>query len=221
MTNVSTPTPARFDDPLTLIFRAKTRLYSLWLRSTYPFAEVGRNLSVHPGCAISRRRAHQIRLGNSILIRKDAWLNVPYEAGQDEKLVIEDNCVIGIRSVISAKNHIHIERDVITAGAVLIQDHNHAYENVDIAIRDQGVTTGGRIRIEQGCWIGQGVAIVCNQGKLVIGRNSVIGANSVVTRSVPPYSVVVGNPGRVGKQYDPAKKAWVRGSGRQVEPTVG
>jgi acetyltransferase-like isoleucine patch superfamily enzyme len=46
----------------------------------------------------------------------------------------------------------------------------------------------------------------------VIGRGSVVGANSLVCRSVPAHSVVAGNPARLVKQYDPLKKMWVLGS---------
>jgi acetyltransferase-like isoleucine patch superfamily enzyme len=99
---------------------------------------------------------------------------------------------------------------------VLIQDHNHAYEDVTLPIKAQGLTPGGTIRIEQGCWIGHGAAIVCGQGELVIGRNSVVAANSLVTKSFPPYSVIVGNPARLARQFDPAKGSWVGGTGRTV-----
>jgi acetyltransferase-like isoleucine patch superfamily enzyme len=95
------------------------------------------------------------------------------------------------------------------SASVLIMDHIHAYENVSLPIMAQGITDGGRIRIEQGCWIGRGAAIVCNQGELVLGRNSVVAANALVTKSVPPFSVVVGNPARLARQFDPAKGAWV------------
>ncbi len=54
--------------------------------------------------------------------------------------------------------------------------------------------------------------LALEDAELVIGKNSVIGVNAVVTRSVPAYSVVTGNPARVVKQFDPAKGAWVLGS---------
>jgi acetyltransferase-like isoleucine patch superfamily enzyme len=207
---------ARFEDPLSFISRAMTKLYTLWLSATYPFASKGRNLSVHYPCVLNRPAAQRVKLGSSVIIRKDAWLNIVPTSIGELSLVIDDNCLIGARSVISAKNFIHLEHDVILATSVLIMDHNHAYEDISLPIRLQGVTPGGRIRIEQGCWIGQGAAIVCNEGELVIGRNSVVGANSLVTRSFPPFSVIVGNPSRLARQFDPAKEVWVGGTGRAI-----
>jgi acetyltransferase-like isoleucine patch superfamily enzyme len=211
MSALTHPRPARFEDPLDLIFRARTKFHTLWLTATYPFAAKGRGLSIHAPCIISRKTARQIHLGSRVIIRKDVWLNVVSEGDDTVKIIIEDNTLIGARNVISARNSIHIERDVMMATSVLIQDHHHAYEDVDIPIRDQGVTPGGRIRIEQGCWIGKGAAIVCNEGDLVIGRNCVIGANALVTKSVPPNSVIVGNPGRLARQFNPSQAAWIGG----------
>ncbi len=206
-----------FEDPLSYFSRARSKLNSLWLGATYPFVGVGSNLSIHYTCRVDRSVANRIKLGNSVLVGKDTWLNVISNPGPEARIVIDDNVGIGGRCQISAKNLIHLEQDVIVAASVLIMDHNHAYEDVDVPIRDQGVTAGGTIRIEQGSWIGQGAAIVCNEGELVIGRNTVIGANSLVTRSVPPNSVFVGNPGRVARQYDPVKRIWVMGSVRAME----
>ena len=94
---------------------------------------------------------------------------------------------------------------------VLLTDHNHAFEDVTVPIGLQGITEGGTIRIEEGCWVGFGVAVVCSQGELVIGKHSVIGANSLINRSVPPYSIVSGNPARIVKQFDPEKGTWELG----------
>jgi acetyltransferase-like isoleucine patch superfamily enzyme len=212
----------RFEDPLTLLPRTRNKLFSLWVCSTYPFASVGCKLSIHYPCTLRRSTAKQIGLGNSVIIGKDSHLYIVQDDANEVKLVIDDNCAIGARSTISARNHIHIEQNVIMGTSVLLQDHHHAYEDIGLPIRDQGVTPGGRIRIGKGCWIGQGAAIVCNEGELVIGRNSVIGANSLVTRSFPPHSVIVGNPGRLARQLDTATATWFGGEAgrsRTVEVT--
>jgi acetyltransferase-like isoleucine patch superfamily enzyme len=207
-------------DPLGLISRGLTKFHSLWVSLTYPFASRGRNLSIHYAADLKRPMARRIKLGSDVQIGKDAWLNIPLGDTDAPAIIIEDNCVVGRRSQISARNCIHLERDVILSASVILMDHNHAYEDVTLPIRDQGVTAGGRIRIEQGCWIGHGAAIVCDKGELVLGRNSVVATNAVVTRSCPPYSVVSGNPARVIKQFDPVRQAWVLGSSRSVEPAA-
>jgi acetyltransferase-like isoleucine patch superfamily enzyme len=92
-------------------------------------------------------------------------------------------------------------------------DHNHAYEDPEVPILQQGVTEGGRVRIGEGSWIGHGAAILCSRGELTIGRHCVISANSVVMRSIPDYSVVFGIPAVVIRQYDPIRRAWYKGRG--------
>lgn len=200
-----------FEDPFTYLSRIASKLYSWWVSAIYPFAFRGKGLTLHFPFRLDRREANQISLGNSITIGKDAWLNTVGENCGEVKIVIEDNCNIGARDIFSAKNSIYIERDVMIATSVLIQDHHHAYEDVTLPISQQGVTPGGRIRIGRGSWIGQGAAIVCNEGELVIGANCVVGSNALVTRSFPPNSVIIGNPARLARQFNPAKGVWVGG----------
>jgi acetyltransferase-like isoleucine patch superfamily enzyme len=199
----------RFGDPLDLFPRGLTKLYSIWIGLTYPFASKGRNLSFHFTSQLDRQRSVRISLGNSISVKKDAWLNVATEDPTGEPvIVIDDNCHIGYGSIISAKNRIHVERDVLVGQQVLIVDHNHQYEDTTLPIVNQGITEGGRIRIGQGSWIGRGASIICPRGELTIGRNCVIAVNSVVMRSIPPYSLVFGAPATIIKQYDPETRAW-------------
>jgi lipopolysaccharide O-acetyltransferase len=140
----------------------------------------------------------------------------PDEEG-DPVIVIDDNCVIHWRSQIDARNRIHLEASVLVAQDVLIVDQNHAYEDIAAPIKDQGLTEGGRIRIGQGSFIARGAAIIASRGDLVLGRNCVVSAHSIVTRSAPPYSVLSGNPAIVVRQFDPIKQMWIVGSVRSAE----
>jgi len=199
----------RFGDPLQLLPKVLTKLFSIWVSLTYPFASKGRNLSFHFTSDLARERAARISLGNSVSLRKDSWLNVATEDPTGEPvIVIDDNCTIGSGSIISAKNRIHLERDVLVGQQVIMLDHNHEYEDITIPVREQGVTEGGKIRIGQGCWIGRGAAIICPRGELTIGRNCVVGINSVLMGSVPDYSVVFGSPAAIIRQYDPETRTW-------------
>jgi len=209
---------ARFQDPVKVVPRVLRKLHSEWLRVTYPFAAMGPKVSIHPTCTISRKDAHRIQLGSHINIEKDACLRVcgPEDEG-DPVIVIEDNCVINWRSQIDAKNRIHLEAGVLVAQDVLIVDQNHAYEDVSTPIRDQGLTAGGTVRIGEGCFIAHGASIICSRGDLVLGRNCVVAAHAVVTRSAPPFSVLSGNPAMIVRQFDPVKQVWVVGSIRSRE----
>jgi len=203
------------EDPLLFVPRVLTKMHSIWVGLTYPFASAGRKLDLDYRSQLSRARACRISLGNSVSLRRNAWLNVATgETDGEPVIVIEDNCAIGTDTIISAKNKIHVEPDVLIAQSVLIVDHNHAYEDIAVPIVEQGITEGGRIRIGRGSWIARGATIICPKGELTIGRNCVIAANSVVTRSIPDYSLVAGLPARIIRQYDPETKTWRIGKTR-------
>ena len=111
-----------FQDPLEFLPRGLTKLYSIWVSLTYPFA-VQRDviMSFHFTSQLDRQRAARISLGNSVSLRKDAWLNVATDDPTGEPvIVIDDNCHIGYGSIISAKNRIHLERDVLVGQQVII-----------------------------------------------------------------------------------------------------
>jgi acetyltransferase-like isoleucine patch superfamily enzyme len=166
-------------------------------------------VSFHITSKISRPRSSRISLGNSVSLKEYAWLSVATEDPTGEPtIVLGDNCHIGFGSIISAKNRIYLERDVLVGQVAVIVDHNHAYEDVTVPVIDQGITEGGTIRIGQGTWIGHGASIICPRGELTIGRNCVIAANSMVMRSIPDYSVVAGHPATIIRQYDLERRAW-------------
>lgn len=200
-------------DPAMWASRALTKLHTLWLRLTFPFQHLGTGASVHYTCDVVRSRANRISLGDRVYLGPHVWLNVvDTDLTSVPAIVIGSGCSIGRRSTISASTMIVLEADVLLAPSVLIMDHNHEYSDPDSPIHAQGVTKGGSIVIERNCWLGHGAVIVSGQRRLVVGRNSVVGANSVVTRTFPPYSVIAGNPAKLIRRYDPDSRRWVRES---------
>ena len=202
-----------YEDPLLLVGRAFKKICSILINTTYPFASMGCDLRINYSCELDRSIAHRIKFGNWIRLRNDVRLQVvaPSDQKGEPVIVLDDAADIGPRSTICAKNRIHLEREVTLGQSVLIMDHSPAHEDVTRPIKSQGVTEGGRIRIEKGCFIGQGAAILCDKGELVLGRNCVVAANALVTRSFPPFCLVAGNPARVVQQFDPVKQIWVLG----------
>jgi carbonic anhydrase/acetyltransferase-like protein (isoleucine patch superfamily) len=193
------------------VSRFRTKAHSIWLKLTYPFVGFGQKVSIHHSCEIRRRHSHKIRIGDFVLLDREVWLNVPdLSLSSEPALIIDSGANIGRRSVISAINQIHIQENVLFAPAVFVTDHNHEYTNPDLPISEQGVTPGGTIVIEPNCWLGYGSMVLAGKGNVVIGRNSVVGAYSVVTESCPAHSVLVGNPARVVKRLDSASGKWTK-----------
>ena len=199
------------EDPIWIGSRILTKATTIWKQLTYPFCHCGSRISIHYTCELRRSIANKVHLADGVYLAPDVWLNIPPSDNVLSPVIeIGPNCAIGRRSTISARNRICLESDVLLAPSVLIMDHNHEYRNVQMPIQAQGTTDGGTILIEQNCWIGHGAVIVCGRGHLTVGRNSVIGANTVITKSVPPYTVIAGNPARVIRQFNELRREWVK-----------
>jgi acetyltransferase-like isoleucine patch superfamily enzyme len=195
-------------DPLEWFSRAASKLRTLWIASTYPFVSFGKGAWVHFSIHVSRLAARHISIGKDVGLAHDVRLDVFANPGTEAPvLIMEAGSGMQRRGVISARNRIHMMKNVMCGFSVLLMDHSGTIG----AATTTGPETSGTIRIEEDCWIGFGAVVVCKEGELVIGRHSVVGANSVVTCSIPPYSVVAGNPAMVVKQYDFAKEKWVLG----------
>lgn len=129
------------------------------------------------------------------------------------KITVGDGTWIGIRNSFAAIHGITIGKNVLFAGYVHITDHSHGYEDVTKPISKQPLISKGPIVIEDNCWLGFNSEILSG---VHIGRNSVVAAHAVVTKNVPPYSIVAGNPAKIVKQYNFETKCWER-PGASVE----
>lgn len=119
-------------------------------------------------------------------------------------VIIGDRTRIGISNVLIGP--VRIGNDVILAQNVVLSGLNHEYQNIEIPPSKQNVTTS-EIVLEDGCWVGANAVIVPG---VKIGKHSVVAAGSVVTKSVPDYSVAAGNPARIIKQYNKDTQQWVK-----------
>jgi hypothetical protein len=206
------PRQVASEDPLEWFSRAARKLRTLWLARTYPFASFGKGVWTHYSSHVARSAARYISIGDDVGFHRDVRLDVSAAPGTDPPvLILEEGCAVGRRCVFSARNRIHVMRNVIFGPSAVVMDHGREVEQRTNPTGRRQETGGGTIRIEEDCWIGSRAVIVCEQGELVIGRHSVVGANSVVRRSIPPYSVVIGDPARIVKQYDPSMGKWVSG----------
>ena len=111
------------------------------------------------------------------------------------KLIIGEKSYISSFSVIGVNELIEIKDNVMIADNCSIRDTNHNYDNIDILMINQGVTTSPVI-IENNVWIGHGVTITKG---VHIGEGAIIAAGSVVNKDVPKFSIVGGIPAKVLK----------------------
>lgn len=145
-------------------------------------------------------------IGNNVTIRPSTDI---YIHKKTSSLTIGSNTEIGNHSTLSAYCDIQIGDGVLTGPHVFIADHNHNYENPNkpIYTQDVKILPNAHVKIGDGTWIGTNAVIV---GSVQIGKNCVIGANSVVTKDIPDYSVAVGSPAKVIRRYNFENKRWER-----------
>lgn len=119
-------------------------------------------------------------------------------------LVIGENTLIGMGNVLIGP--VTIGNNVILAQNIVMSGLNHEYRDINVPIREQNVTTAP-IKIEDDCWIAANSVITAG---VTIGKHSVVAAGSVVTKDVPAFTIVAGNPARVIKRYNDELKEWVK-----------
>lgn len=131
-----------------------------------------------------------VKIGNYSIIRCSGSLK---ELGKGIK--IGDNFGCGDFCFFGAAGGIQIGNDVIMGQNIRFHSENHYFDRTDILIRHQGVFQKGII-IEDDCWVGAGTVFLDG---VKVGKGSVIGANTLVNKDIPPYSVAVGSPVRIIK----------------------
>lgn len=148
-----------------------------------------------------------IQIGSGTFIQRGGWLYTESDSESSAKLIIGDNCVLGYNNHIASVGSVIIGNNVLTANNVHISDNTHSYSDISRPIVEQEVVFCRSVEVGDGSWIGENVCILSAS----VGRNSVIGANSVVTRDVPDFCVAVGAPALVIKHFNQESRTWEDG----------
>lgn len=121
------------------------------------------------------------------------------------EILIGDDCYLGNYVHLAATQRIAIGRGVLLADGIHLSDTLHDYTNGGCPIMQNERTHSGELHIGDDSWIGENVTIA---GDIRIGRHCVVGANAVVDRNLPDFSVAVGMPARVIKRYNFSSEQW-------------
>ena len=198
---------------------ALNRMTRLASRMTLPtFATSPKNLVINPPRRISNPQhiclGDDVKLGPNCVLSANTrypggWMHHP--EGRHVSQTFQPTLRLGDRVTatsalqIYALDDITIEDDVMFASNVFISDGLHAYHNANEPYKYQGMTRISPIRVGRGSWIGQNVVIVPG---VTIGEFVIIGANSVVTKSIPARSIAAGAPAQVTKRWNEDNQSW-------------
>ncbi|WP_077639041.1 DapH/DapD/GlmU-related protein [Salinivibrio sp. ML198] len=161
------------DMPLTHFLLHSIKL-QYWL-CKHKFGKFGKDAEFRPGAyAVC---ASQIFIGSRVTIRPQSML-----------FASKDTCI--------HREHITIEDDVLIGSGVHIYVSNHKFDEPNQVISNQGHQEVKPVILRKGCWVGANSIILPG---VEIGQNAVVGAGSVVTKSIPSFCVSAGNPCKVKK----------------------
>jgi len=176
------------------------RIYSFWLRNYFKecstaffrrpiyiiggkYISLGANFTCESRCRIEAWDYHNgVVFSPSILIGSNVSFSYNCHIGAINQIIIKDNVLIGSN--------------------VFITDHSHGnvtIEELNIPPTKRKLFSKGPVIIEENVWIGENATILPG---VTIGKNSIIGAYTLVAKSIPSNSVAVGNPARVVRQFD-------------------
>ena len=184
----------RTNPPCELWRKLKCRLFA-WFNS-YAFGAFGKHNYLFD---LELLNPQNIFLGSNLWISKTRLAS-----SKGGKLIIGNHVAIGRFSQIYALQSIIIEDGVLMAENTFISDNTHTFTDITTPVRDQDIKPLGNVVIGSGTWIGRNVVV----NRCKIGRNCIIGAYTFLKKDIPDYCVVVGNPARIVKRYNPQSGQW-------------
>lgn len=177
-----------------------SRKFDCYLRHRFSFGSFQFSSIIISPTLIKCRK--KIKIGKKVVIEKNSVLYcVSNYAGEyfNPEISIGSGTYVNYGFNATSCSKINIGQNVTIGPNVFISTFNHGYESIHMPINSQRLIDKGSVTIGDGSWIGNNVTIC---GGVIIGRNCVIGAGSVVLKDVPDFSVAVGSPAKVIKFFN-------------------
>jgi acetyltransferase-like isoleucine patch superfamily enzyme len=140
----------------------------------------------------------RLRIGEGTLLEPGCWLTL----GPRAEIEIGTGCFLNKNTMLAAAERIEIGDHVMFANNCFVGDADHRYDDPEKPITHQGFVPRGPVRIGSNSWFGVGCVVT---GGVQIGDRCVIGANSVVTRDLPPGVIAAGAPAKVLREIEFAR----------------
>jgi acetyltransferase-like isoleucine patch superfamily enzyme len=168
------------------------------------YVEAGRDLNLEEGCQIIGLSRRGIVFGDRCTVGRYATISPTNLLGGEpgEGLKLGDNANIGPYAFVGCSGYISIGDRVLMGPRVNLLAENHRFADLGRPIKLQGVERSF-ITIEDDCWIGAGSTILAG---VTVAHDSVVAAGSVVTKDVPPLSIVGGVPAEVIRTREAAPR---------------
>jgi len=184
--------------------RVSSGIRKFAIRSLYPETHFGSKVFVDSRARFKVTDGGYLYIGNDGSVGRDTFI-----VAKHGRIDISERCFIGQGSVIAADDSVIIGTDCLIGEHVTIRDQNHSTEHSDVPFAFQGINSSP-ILIGNNVWIGAKATILSGT---TIGSNSVVAANAVVTKDVPPWSIVGGVPARVIQHISQANRDTHRTAG--------
>jgi acetyltransferase-like isoleucine patch superfamily enzyme len=132
----------------------------------------------------------RLTIGPHTLLEPGVWITAPGEA----RVHLGEGCFLNLGVMVASMELVELGDHCMLANGCLVTDADHRFDDLTRPITWQGFTTKGPTRLGDNVWLGANVVVTSG---VTIGERCVVGANSVVTRDLPPRSVAAGAPARV------------------------